>query len=336
MSQSGEESRLGGFGFRRSTTRGVAGVLLYSTALVALTVAGCEPPDHPPTAFGGLPSRAIDLLEPQSVSTFDLEDGVIYRSVRSGARPLSVHLLEVDAGRCELGFQVVRADEAEGRVEVSEMARRSEPGVIAAINGDFFTPEDQPIGVEVSGGELRGRTSRPVFAWRPGELPWVGPVEWESDSLRLGDWAVPENGPGEGVQMVSGFPSLLEGGALVGDLEMSERPGFSAERHPRTAVGFDPMRRRLWLVVADGRREGVSEGMTLLELSSLLRALGAVDALNLDGGGSSVMVIRGEAVSRPSNPAGERPVVNGLILRRDEAYCVQDRGGRSRAAPGSP
>ena len=322
MSRSMEGRCPGSSGSQRLVTRSARGILLPHAILVVLVLAGCEPPDHPPMSSGDLPPDAVAYLEPERVSTFNLEEGVVYRSIRSRTRPWNVHLIEVDAGRCELGFRVVRADEAEGRIEVSEMARRSEPGVIAAINGDFFTPEDTPLGVEVSQGQLRGRTSRPVFAWRPGEVPWVGPVEWGGDSLRLGSWAILEKGPGAGVQVVAGFPSLLEGGVPVGDLELSERPQFSAERHPRTAVGFDPERGRLWLVVADGRREGVSEGMTLPELAGLFRSLGALDAINLDGGGSSVMVISGEAVSRPSGPGGERPVVNGLIVRRDEAYCT--------------
>ncbi len=322
----------GSSGSQRLMIRGVWGVLLPCVILIVLALIGCEPPDHPPTSSGNLPPDAVAYLEPERVSTFNLEEGVVYRSVRSRTRPWNVHLVEVDVGRCELGFRVVRADEVEGRIEVSVMARRSEPGVIAAINGDFFTPEDVPLGVEVSRGELRGRTSRPVFAWQPGELPWVGPVEWGGDSLRLGSWAVSEKGPGVGVQVVAGFPSLLEGGVPVGDLELSERPQFSAERHPRTAVGFDPERIRLWLVVADGRREGVSEGMTLPELAGLFLSLGARDAINLDGGGSSVMVISGEAVSSPSGPGGERPVVNSLIVRKDETYCTADRGMR----PGTP
>ncbi len=297
--------------------------------LLVLALVGCEPPDHPPAASGNLPPDAVSYLEPERVSTFQIEEGVVYRFVRSASQPWSVHLIEVDALRCELGFRVVRAGGAEGRIEVTEMARRSEPGVIAAINGDFFTPEDLPLGVEVSEGQLRGRTSRPVFAWRPGVLPWVGPVEWGEDSLRLGSWTVTERGPNHGAQVVAGFPSLLEGGMPVGDLELRERPEFSASRHPRTAVGFDAERAVLWLVVADGRQEGVSEGMTLPELAALFRSLGALDAINLDGGGSSVMVIRGEAVSRPSGPAGERPVVNGLILRKDEAYCGAQRQGTS-------
>ncbi len=133
--------------------------------------------------------------------------------------------------------------------------------------------------------------------------------------------------------MVAGFPSLLERGILVGDLQQGDRPAFAAERHPRTAVGFDSRRGRLWMVVVEGRREGVSEGMTLPELAGLFQSLGAVNAINLDGGGSSVMVVRGEAVSRPSDPAGQRPVVNGLILRRDEGYCAHGGASRRDASP---
>ena len=165
----------------------------------------------PARRIWNLPPDAVSYLEPERVSTFQIEEGVVYRFVRSASQPWSVHLIEVDALRCELGFRVVRAGGAEGRIEVTEMARRSEPGVIAAINGDFFTPEDLPLGVEVSEGQLRGRTSRPVFAWRPGVLPWVGPVEWGEDSLRLGSWTVTERGPNHGALVVAGFPSLLEG-----------------------------------------------------------------------------------------------------------------------------
>jgi len=301
---------------------GRRGLSLSCVLLPSFAISGCQPPDHPPTSTGGLPLEAVAYLDPDRMSSFQLEEGVVYRAIHSGSRPWTVHLIEVDADRCELGFRVVRAGPSEGRIEVSEMARRSAPGVIAAINGDFFTPEDLPLGVEVSQGEIRGRASRPVFAWKPGELPWVGPVEWGSDSLRLGSWAVSSDDPALGAQVVAGFPSLLERGRLVGDLEMEERPEFAAERHPRTAIGFDAERRRLWFVVLDGRREGVSEGMSLPELAGLFRSLRASDAINLDGGGSSVMVIRGAAVSRPSGPVGERRVVNGLILRKDGAYCA--------------
>jgi exopolysaccharide biosynthesis protein len=281
---------------------------------------GCAPPDLLPVQSEGLPERSLAYLRPDRVITFQIEEGVVYRSVRSGEEPWNLHLIEVDASRCDLGFRVVRAEGDEGRASVLEMARRSEPGVIAAVNGDFFTPEDLPLGVEVADGKLRNRTSRPVFAWKPGEVPWVGAVEWEEGTLRLGSWSTTTE-PESGVQVVAGFPALLAGGSVVGDLEMGERPDFAGERDPRTAIGFDSKRQRLWIAVVEGRREGVSEGMTLPELVELFRSLGVADAINFDGGGSSVMVIRGASVSRPSDPFGARPVVNALVLRQDSAYC---------------
>jgi exopolysaccharide biosynthesis protein len=54
--------------------------------------------------------------------------------------------------------------------------------------------------------------------------------------------------------------------------------------------------------------------MTLREAALLMRSLGARDALNLDGGGSTTMVVRGEVVNRPSDPGGERPVSDALVV----------------------
>jgi exopolysaccharide biosynthesis protein len=82
-------------------------------------------------------------------------------------------------------------------------------------------------------------------------------------------------------------------------------PKIGGAIHPRTAVALDRARKTLWLVVVDGRQPGTSEGMSLRELADQLVELGAWSAINLDGGGSSVMLLRdGEGppavVSRPS------------------------------------
>lgn len=285
---------------------------------------------------GDLPAEAISFLSPERIVTFEPAPGAVYRFVRSGRESWAVHLLEVDLARCELGFKVARPGEG-GRLPVSELARASEPRVLAGVNGDFFTPEDQPVGLELVGGDLRGAAARVAFAWRPGGGPWLGRVETDGDSVRIGPWAFSAREPDRELQLLSGFPALLADGEPVGDLEVEERPGFAARRHPRTAVGLDPERNRLWLVVVDGRREGHSEGMTLPELKRLFRALGAREAVNLDGGGSSVMVVRGQPVSRPSDPGGERPVVNALLLRRDAGYCgVRSRVGRDGAQERAP
>jgi len=142
----------------------------------------------------------------------------------------------------------------------------------------------------------------------------------EGDSLRMG-WSVHRR-DGDGVtQAVGGDPDLIDGGARVGDLTVEARPGFAASRHPRTAVGYDSVSGRLWLVVVDGRQSPHSAGMTLPELAALFEALGVSEALNLDGGGSTVMVVGGQVHSRPSDTSGERPVANALALARDFSRC---------------
>jgi Phosphodiester glycosidase len=88
---------------------------------------------------------------------------------------------------------------------------------------------------------------------------------------------------------------------------------FVAGRNPRTLAGVRADG-TLLLVTVDGRRPAWSVGMTLPEAARLMRSLGARDALNLDGGGSSTMTIRGEVVNRPSDRVGERPVSNGLFV----------------------
>jgi hypothetical protein len=88
---------------------------------------------------------------------------------------------------------------------------------------------------------------------------------------------------------------------------------FVASRNPRTLAG---VRRdgRILLVTVDGRRPGWSAGVTLPEAARVMRALGAQDALNLDGGGSTTMTVRGEVVNVPSDPTGERPVSDGVFV----------------------
>jgi hypothetical protein len=208
---------------------------------------------------------------------------------------------------------------------VTDLVRSAELDVVAGVNGDFFTPEGITVGTEVVRGEISRIRDRPAFAWRPGTDPWMGFPRAVGDSVLALGWALPLDNAvrADGVtHVVGGFPLLLQEGNRVGDLEVASRPSFAAARHPRTAVGFDEENDLLWLVVVDGRQPGHSDGMTLPELATLLEGLGVSDAVNLDGGGSSVMVVKGLRVSRPSDAEGERPVVNALAVRRDRGLCV--------------
>lgn len=269
-------------------------------------------------------------LRPDTVRTEEVCAGVVYRYLWSRRGPWAVHILEVDLSRCELGFRV-RAARADGdggrpaRQPVTGLFRQAGAGAVAAVNGDFFTPEGRPLGTEVTGGVVRSVRGRPAFAWRPGRGPWIGLPSRNGDSILVVGWTLHLGNPDGRTQVIGGFPEILDGGARVGDLGVSARENFAATRHPRTAVGYDPRTRRLWLVVVDGRQDGYSVGMTLPELAGLFEALGASEALNLDGGGSSIMVIHGRAVSRPSDADGERPVANALVVEEDPTLCAAAR-----------
>ena len=120
-------------------------------------------------------------------------------------------------------------------------------------------------------------------------------------------------------EAVGGFGRLVRQGRVDPAVDNTGSPGFRG-RHPRTAVAIAAGGRRLLLVTVDGRQDGYSAGMTLSELADLMIQLGATDALNLDGGGSTTMVVRDsagtrfEVVNRPSDRDGERPVGNALAI----------------------
>ena len=87
---------------------------------------------------------------------------------------------------------------------------------------------------------------------------------------------------------------------------------FINMRHPRTLIGVDD-RGFIWLAAIDGRQPDRSIGMNFAELETLCDRLHLTDALNLDGGGSTTMVIRGVVVNRPSDPSGPRPVSDAIL-----------------------
>lgn len=88
-------------------------------------------------------------------------------------------------------------------------------------------------------------------------------------------------------------------------------------RHPRTAAGVT-RDGNLYLVVVYGRNPYRSIGASVPEMANIMRSLGATDALNLDGGGSSVMVVNGQLTGAPSDKRGERKIADTLVFTLDE------------------
>ncbi|AIE86146.1 phosphodiester glycosidase family protein [Fimbriimonas ginsengisoli] len=137
-----------------------------------------------------------------------------------------------------------------------------------------------------------------IAAFHPGERI---KIRLKTDGF---DWEKYEN-------VIGGGPVLLRDGDQVVD---AAEEGFKSDflvRHPRTAIGKTP-EGDVWIVTVDGR-QACSVGATLEEMAQLMKRLGCVDAINLDGGGSSALNLFGVTVNRPSDGV-ERPVANGILI----------------------
>ena len=130
-------------------------------------------------------------------------------------------------------------------------------------------------------------------------------------------------------EAIGGGPRIIRDGAVSIEYVAEHLDQtFATARHPRTAVAYSRSGRTLFLVTVDGRQPGYSVGMSLEELADFLRhrlaeftssRSNAHQALNLDGGGATTVVVNGEVANRPSDPTGERPVANALLVVRAES-----------------
>jgi hypothetical protein len=121
--------------------------------------------------------------------------------------------------------------------------------------------------------------------------------------------------------VVNGGPELVRDGrphatpnadGMVRPGDPSFYYGWAAKRNPRTIAGIDRSGRIL-LATVDGRAVD-SLGLSIAESAAVADALGMVDAINLDGGGSTTMVANGRVVNKPSDAAGQRPVGDAILV----------------------
>jgi Phosphodiester glycosidase len=114
--------------------------------------------------------------------------------------------------------------------------------------------------------------------------------------------------------IVGGVPQLIKNNKIAITWQ-EEKIGkeFVETRHPRTAVAKLKDGKFL-MVTVDGRQAGFSVGMNLNELAEFLLELGATDAMNLDGGGSTTMFLDGKIVNKPSDKEGERSVSDAILV----------------------
>jgi exopolysaccharide biosynthesis protein len=116
--------------------------------------------------------------------------------------------------------------------------------------------------------------------------------------------------------LVGGWPRLVADGRnqiLINKNIEGVVPNFSEKRHPRTGVGFSKDSTVVYFITVDGRQK-TSRGMTLKEFADLMIEQGVYQGLNLDGGGSTTMIVESEIVNSPSDLTGERAVGNCLVV----------------------
>lgn len=266
-------------------------------------------------------------------------DGLTFRyleCVNKDDQPVKLFLLVADPKK--IGFELAvtgdgkpyenKKTDAEGNVissrlmypiaTIEEMAKEAIANgldVCAATNADFFDMfgDNHPSGLSVKCGEVLSNpdSARPFFGVLDDGTPVISSFADNPEYKGKLKFAV----GGSHIMSKNGEP---------GDFAFIEPFGFT--RHPRTAVGICEDGKILVLVV-DGRLPHHSNGATLVDLALTLKQFGAVDSINLDGGGSSIMLLRpdGEAeFERQNTPADLhrptecliRPGYNGILLYR--------------------
>lgn len=234
---------------------------------------------------------------------------------RTEPRPLRIHVLRVDLlDKSQQLVVAVGADPdgpgpAEAQLVPPQLLAAGHQ-LFAAVNASAWDnipapPEGQSplyvpgvacdvLGLVVAGGVLRSPAHVAYWSF------WL-------DEKGLGHIGALQNTP-ETKLAVSGFSGLLQQGKVL--------PQAAGALHPRTALGLDASGRKLVLLVVDGRQPGYSEGASEYELAGLMAEQGCTDALNLDGGGSTIMLQKGAIMNRPSNPKEPRPVPVMLGVRK--------------------
>jgi hypothetical protein len=281
------------------------------------------------------------VQRPQAAQALDLAPGVSYRrEPRLQPRPVMLHVLQIAAGT-SLGYVTTPqppgvSTPGEGYPALRTSTFLQQQGLLAAINGTYFRPfnggklmQEAYVpaagqAVQISTAQAEGSGADAVYRSKDSRVNGV--------LCAGGSTLLPSRTrcPAGTELLLASGPMLLEAGQLSSlkahtapeKTDASGLPPYYREAHPRTAVAVNRQTGMVWWVVADGRQPGYSEGLSLPELATLLQELGATDAINLDGGGSSTMALsvlgQPQLMNSPIHtaiPGRERPVANHLGLR---------------------
>lgn len=207
-------------------------------------------------------------------------------------------------------YKIEFASSGHDLLKTSSIAERN--NAVAAVNGVFF---DRDHGGSVSYFELNDSV---VSTTRSATLKWAKPDSLANGAIVLTKNSTVEIEPAGADRFYEDSKQelavMVSGPLLIQDSVATKLPNvsFTNERHPRTCVCTS--RDALILVAVDGRSKN-AEGMSLVEAQRFLLTLGCVNAINLDGGGSTTLWLREKGVvNHPSDDTGERPVANAILI----------------------
>jgi hypothetical protein len=260
------------------------------------------------------------LVEAQSQRTSPVESIHFAEETRTAPRPLAILRLTIDLQRedIELAAAAGEDPDGDGPVEAkltSPVALARRERFLAAVNTNPWTMVPPPLAGEgpryVAGADcdMSGWVKSGATTCSP---PQPGHWSFWIDAQKRGHVGEVTRAA-ETRCAISGFGGLLRDGQVL--------PQSNDVLHPRTALGLDRDGRLLTLLVVDGRQPGYSEGVSLQELAELMQQAGCWDALNLDGGGSTIMLLGAvsdqlQIMNRPCDRSGPRPVPAILGIRR--------------------
>lgn len=301
--------------------------------LFALLVAACVSNiDDANINMHWQPVDSLNAALPEGICVFAGEDDAL---------PLRAWYVRVEEGRPEIVTRVLMSDDkSDNRETVSSFARDESACVV--INGGYFNMSRTPsnhAGLLVCDGKilsratrsvlrdsLRYQTARATLGFTSADEVHVAWVTTRSDSLFT--WtAPPQHAPGRPApeldyseaqhwnirDAVAAGPALIVDGKIK--ITSDEEVFFGTtipNVHPRTAAGITSSG-DLILMVVDGRQM-TSRGVSLEELASLMLEVGAVEALNLDGGGSSALVVNHMLLNHPAGGTTEREVMSAIAV----------------------
>ncbi|WP_373767110.1 phosphodiester glycosidase family protein [Glaesserella sp.] len=220
-----------------------------------------------------------------------------------------IHIARIDLN-CPT-VELIGTSPTDKGISVSDFAQKNQTDI--AVNANFYRKDLSPIGLVISNGKTwhksRDTRSRVFFA-----------CTTDNKCLIEGKNRLSKTDPKWQVA-VSGWHYFEQKSAKF-ECAANDKIGCSQDifsgKHPRTMLGLDEKRNALYLVVVEGRQLGF-RGMTLDELAALAVQLDLTKAINLDGGGSSTMVVGNHRLSAlPLLQSSERKIANHFGVKLNE------------------